>query len=133
VLWAAGARFGPLAPEAPALLPGKRVLIDNTAALLSGGGHAPAMLRRYFDLAIEGVANDHRAPAGLEKKALLAWVVKAAERAGARDDPRELRERVLAAAKQRARPHAVAHLARRIHRFRTEMSDGHGPHRRPRA
>src|SRR5262245_21986362 len=49
-------RFGPPLPPAPALAPGKGLLIENTALLLRQGGHSIHTLARYLDSTSQDVA-----------------------------------------------------------------------------
>lgn len=121
-LWAAAVRVGrPLA--APAMLaPGKGLLVDATLALLRRGGHAPYLLRRYRDEVFHEVARARRA-APADDTAALA-VALSALRAACGDDPRALHERVERLAAGGAGATEVLAVARRLHRYREELTRG---------
>jgi AAA lid domain len=57
VVWAGAGRFGKPLPGASRPLAGKTVLIANTAALLTRGGHSAASLERYFRQTLQAVAS----------------------------------------------------------------------------
>jgi hypothetical protein len=127
VLWAGAARFGKPAAAAAALPAGKQALIDNTAGLLAAGaerdprglrGHAADSLARYYRQTVRAVASE-------------LFV-------GSERGERETRERLqrisdgrrlgmnLAGLEFRVRnpEGSDLELARAIHRWRLEMTDG---------
>ncbi len=73
-VWQAAVRFGTPALPPPAILPGKRALIDNIAALVATAGREGAMAPRYTALVAATVAQRRHAPPGLSGPALGAWL-----------------------------------------------------------
>ena len=135
VLWAGAGRFGkPLPPPRP-LAPGKAVLIDNTAELLARGGHVEESLAQYHRYTLQAVAAHLLLPPDLPPAALAARLAQLAPRSPAggragRAGPGELAaiERRMArlgsTAPGRRREERAAALARSLHRWRSEMTDG---------
>ncbi len=62
--WAFGSRLGKPRPPPPALPPGKRLLIDNTARLLLAGGEHADALRRYMRVTLARQARRFALTAG---------------------------------------------------------------------
>ncbi len=125
VLWAGMGRFGKPLPVAPALAPGKEVLIDNTAALLTYGGHAADSLARYYRQTLRGLAAALYLPADLSEEALRQRLEEIARRRGARADLAALARQVERLAGDRDAARQAAGVAARLHRWRREMTDGH--------
>jgi hypothetical protein len=105
LLVARGRRFGVPEPAAPAIAPGKRFLIDNTAALLGYGGHTTDALERYLAAAVQAV------PGPPDRDAVAAF-------------EREIRAVA-------GRPQRALAIAARIHRWRQEKTDGSPGHLKP--
>ena len=128
LLWAATGRFGKPLPPPPPLAPGKDYLIDNTAALLGAGGHAGAALRRYLATTVQDVARSLHAPPQLTAEATIRWLDGlAGARAIAGPRLAELEHEVAqASAARRERARRVAATARRIYRWKQEMTHGSG-------
>jgi hypothetical protein len=119
LLWASMRRFGAPLPPRPALEPGPRFLVENTAELLRYGGHSAAVLARYLRGAVRDVGAALRPPAGLRGPALTEWLDRLAEGRGLAARLAEL-ERELPG-------HGEAELVRRaraIHQWRAEMIHG---------
>lgn len=128
LLWAATGRFGKPLPAAPPFSPGKDYLIDNTAALLGAGGHAGAALGRYLATTVQEVARALHAPPHLTAEATAGWLDGLANARGI-SAPRlaELeRDVAQAAAARRERARRVVATARRIYRWKQEMTHGSG-------
>jgi len=133
LLWAATGRFGRPAPPAPPVAPGKEFLIENTAALLRFGGHAGFALRRYLATSVQEVARALHAPPGLDLTGTARWLDRVAEGRGLALRLAELEREVGEAGKARGeRARRMVDTARRIHRWRQEMTHGseHGPRAR---
>jgi hypothetical protein len=125
LVWAAIGRFGKPEPTTAALAPGKAFLIDNTAALLYLGRHGGHSLARYLDHAVRDVAAALHVPAGLDASARERWLERVGAARGVSVRLPALRrevERARTAAADGARQTVDA--ARRIHRWRQEMTDG---------
>ncbi|MBX3462091.1 MAG: hypothetical protein KF830_02895 [Planctomycetes bacterium] len=75
VLWAACGRFGAPVPAPPALVAGKRFLIDNVAALLRRGSHHGPSLRRYGRQRMRTTAEALHAPRGLSDELCADFVI----------------------------------------------------------
>jgi hypothetical protein len=125
LLWAATGRFGKPVVAPPVIAPGKEFLIDNTAALLRFGGHAGHALRRYLQTTVQEVARLLHAPTGMDLNATARWLEQVAEtrRVPIRlvDLEREVGE---AGQARRERERRVVDTARRIYRWRQEMTHG---------
>ena len=125
VAWSATARFGSPLPPEPGLVPGKTVLIDNTASLLRFGGHGTAILKRYAAVTLRDVAHRLNAPRKLKGGDLIAWVDRVGEARGAKRTFRDLQDRAdsLEGNVRRDGPH-LARLAGRLYQWRREIIDG---------
>ena len=127
LIWAATGRFGKPVVAPPVIAPGKEFLIDNTAALLRFGGHAGHALRRYLQTTVQEVARTLHAPSGLDLHATARWLEQVAE---TRRVPIRLidleREVDQAGQARRERERRVVDTARRIHRWKQEMTHGSG-------
>jgi hypothetical protein len=125
VLWAGTGRFGAPAPAPPALEPGKRLLVGNTAQLLRLGGHAGPAVERYLRTTVHDVARAVHAPPGLGADRLREFLEELGAARGLEDGPGafERAAREVGAAPSGRGARAVA-LARRVHRWREEMTHG---------
>lgn len=125
LLWAATGRFGKPIVAPPVIAPGKEFLIDNTAALLRFGGHAGHALRRYLQTTVQEVARLLHAPTGMDLNATARWLEQVAE---TRQVPIRLveleREVGEAGQARRERERRVVETARRIYRWKQEMTHG---------
>lgn len=125
LLWAATGRFGKPVVAPPVIAPGKEFLIDNTAALLRFGGHAGHALRRYLQTTVQEVARTLHVPSGLDLHATARWLEQVAE---TRRVPIRLvdleREVDQAGQARRERERRVVDTARRIYRWKQEMTHG---------
>jgi hypothetical protein len=124
LLWAATGRFGPPEGPEPAHAAGKRVLTDNTAALLAEGPHAPLVLQRYLDTRIRRAGAAFGAPGGLGPSELADWLTR--HEAGRVTVSIEiLRQRVADLSGRESRQEARAlEIARAIRRWKEEILDG---------
>lgn len=95
---------------------GRRVLIENTAALGQYAGHDADALDRYWKLTFEAVARALHAPANLERPETYRWLTRIGEGRGITDAPA-----ALAHAAQSAPPAERLAVARRIHHWRRAM------------
>ena len=135
LLWSATGRFGKPRPAAPAVAPGKRFLIDNTAELIRFGGHSAHALERYLHATVQEVARASHAPAHLGPGELRDWLLRAAKARQVDTDLAAL-EREVAEVVNPDKPHGSRAAARalaaahRIHRWRQEMTNGSAGHSR---
>jgi hypothetical protein len=128
LLWAATGRFGkPVTGADSALAPGKEFLIDNTAALLRFGGHSGGALLRYLQTTAQDAARALHAPANLDEAATARWLDELAGARGLAIRLADLEDEAGEAAEARTdRNRRVVDAARRIHRWRQEMTHGSG-------
>jgi len=122
-------RFGAPLAVAPALTPGRALLIENTASLLAAGGHSAHSLGRYFDGTLSDLAHTLHAPPSLHGSRLLTHLADSGRRRGVKHDVRALERRVAQLrSSARPAPSAVLATAREIHGWRKEMLRGSGNH-----
>jgi hypothetical protein len=123
-LVAAAARFGAPRAAPPRVPPGKRALVDSTAALLDGGGHHAESVRHYLRMTLRHTAAAlGLSPADADPLAALASVARARD---VRADITLIAQQVDALPSRGPRAHAHAHaLAAAIDAWRKEMLDGH--------
>lgn len=124
-LWLAVLRFGAPERPAPALGRGSEVLIENTARLLELGRSEPETVARYFYMSLARVAG--RLGVTGEGADLCGHLALIGRARSVGDDPRRLAARVdeMIAAGGRSSParrHSALGLARRIARWRREMT-----------
>ncbi|MEC9442783.1 MAG: DUF4350 domain-containing protein [Myxococcota bacterium] len=125
ILWAGVLRFGPARREEEVHRPGKRFFIDNTAELLTLGGHSTYMLERYVWMMLGEVAFKLNAPSHLEKTQLVVWLQQQADRKGVEIDLHKLTQTVMimTVEEKRVRPQRLLVLARQTYRFHKAMID----------
>ena len=125
VLWAGMGRFGQPLPVPPAIEPGKRFLIENTAELLKLGGHSPHTLSRYLRSSVREVSRALHAPSGTGSAGSRKWLDRAGEARGIRISLSQLEASVADIIRTKRKEDAsVIAVAWRIHEWRTEMLDG---------
>lgn len=120
MLWAGMRRFGAVTPLPSALGRGRRVLVENTAHLLWFGGHSPDALSRYWSESLRATAERLHAPLRLDPHALRAWLDGVGKSRHLPQTTADLDEAVARAGHDGPRMLAAA---RRIHRWRTAMSE----------
>ena len=127
LVWAAMGRFGAPLPVSAPLKAGKTTLIGNAAGLLSYGGHAGAMLRRYLAVTVGDVAQRVHAPAQLNEAALFDWLERIGRTRQVQMTPTALRRDAEGAAAGR-HPDArrLLQAARNLYRWKQEMLHGPG-------
>jgi hypothetical protein len=123
VLWAGMGRFGKPRGDEPRFTDGKRVLIDNSAQLLSLGGHTAESLGSYFEQTLRAVAAHYFLPSDLPPERLVRRLQRLAEHRGVDVDLGALRDRIAVVGAGSSTERAVR-LARQLYRFRQEMIDG---------
>lgn len=124
-LWSGIRRFGAPQPPQPAIEPGKRFLIDNTAALLQFGGHTAHALRRYYNTTVRDVARNLNAP-DLDDSGLEAWLERVGSNKGVNVRLADVRADVAAVtANKKVQPRSVVLAANRLYYWKQEML--HGP------
>ncbi len=125
IVWTGCGRFGKPVPAAPRVTDGKRVLIDNATQLLSLGQHSTDSLRVYFDHTLRVVGAHYFLRADLPMDRLLTRLQGISDARGVRVDLADLSKRMQRAGTGRAGTSEQAvRLARRLHRWRQEMTDG---------
>jgi hypothetical protein len=128
VLWAGMGRFGSPLPAAAGLPAGKEVLIANTAELLAQGGQAADSLARYYQQTLRAVAARFFLPPDLPERELALRLSELGKRRGSPLDLLAFAGRIASlggTARDRKTEPRVAALARRLYRWRLEMTDGH--------
>lgn len=116
--WHAAMRFGPALRPARAFALGKRALADNSAALIKLARREPAMAPRYAAVERSAAARLVGAPKDLEPEALDAFLDRLSATREAEDRFTDLAERA-ARVKDNS---ALMEIARRLHRWRLEMT-----------
>jgi len=124
VLWAGMGRFGKPLPPPTALAAGKETLIDNTAKLLANGGHAADSLQRYFAATTRAVAAHYFLPPDLAESERLARLQRLTGRRGPGLDLATLERSFQELPPGRRGEERAARLARQLHDWRGEMTDG---------
>jgi len=124
VLWAGMGRFGKPLPAPTALAAGKETLIDNTAKLLASGGHAADSLQRYFGATTRAVAAHYFLPPDLAEGERLARLQRLTDRRGRTFDLAALERSFQELPPGRRGEERAARLARQLHDWRREMTDG---------
>lgn len=124
LLWAGMGRFGkPLpAPRGPG--DGKQVLIDNTARLLTHGGHSAESLARYVRQTVRALAAHFAFPPDLPEAEALARLQRLSGQRRLGMDLALLEAQVAAAPTGEVAAHWTLSLAQDLHRWRQEMTDG---------
>ncbi|MGH7024831.1 MAG: hypothetical protein ACREEB_14750 [Caulobacteraceae bacterium] len=111
-------RFGPARRETRALAHGKQALVDNTAALVRMAGREAAMGEPYATLTRELAARAVGAPRNLTGEALTAFL----DRVGARRHAADTVGVLSLLARAAANPNRLLATARRLYRWRVEMT-----------
>ena len=127
-LWAALRRFGRPLERPPRVARGKHTLLDNTATLLALGHHAGHGVREYFRATMRSLARTYGLPTELSDEDRLAAIADLAKRRGAKGDVHVLAAHAKALVDRRGDERRAMHVARDIHRFRMEMTDGAATH-----
>ena len=123
VLWAGMGRFGKPLPPPLALAAGKEVLIDNTAKLLTGGGHAGDSLARYFRQTTRAVAAHYFLPPDLPEGERLARLQRITDARGGKLNFASLEQSLRAFPEGRRGAEQAEKTARRLHQWRVEMTN----------
>ena len=127
LLWAAMGRFGAPLPVTPPLKAGKTTLIGNAAGLLTYGGHAGAVLRRYLAVTVGDVAQRVHAPARLGEAETADWLERVGKARNVRMTPAVLRhDAESAAAGGHPDGRRLLQAARNLYRWKQEMLHGPG-------
>jgi hypothetical protein len=124
VLWAGMGRFGKPLPPPVALAAGKEVLIDNTAKLLTGGGHAGDSLVRYFRQTTRAVAAHYFLPPDLPDGERLARLQRITDARGSALNFATLEHDLRGLPDGRRGADQAEKIARRLHQWRVEMTNG---------
>ncbi len=125
-IWAGAMRFGPPREEEEAIAPGKAVLIENTAELLTFGGHTGYSAERYVWMVLRDTAANLNAPPTLTDQELVEWLQAEADVRGVDIRLKEVAHRTihLSVEDKSAKPKDLLKLARKVHAFREEMLHG---------
>lgn len=123
VVWAGARRFGAPRPPAPPYTDGKRVLIDNAAQLLALGRHSAESLERYFSRTLRAVAARFGMQVDRSPDVLVPELQRLSDARGVDISLDAIRRRIREGLP--SDDHAVR-LARHLHRWRKEMTDGPG-------
>jgi uncharacterized protein DUF4350 len=124
VLWAGMGRFGKPLPAPAGLAAGKEILIDNTAKLLAGGGHAGDSLADYFRQTTRAVAAHYFLPPDLPDGERLARLQRISDARGGEVKLASLERRISQLPDGRRGEEQAARIARRLHDWRVEMANG---------
>ncbi|MGM0557230.1 MAG: DUF4350 domain-containing protein [Myxococcota bacterium] len=126
-IWAGMGRFGKPREAEPAIAPGKRFLIDNTAQLLQTGGHDTHMLRRLAWAIVEHVGREIRAPSELERWERVRWIDKVNERRGLEFELEPFMKSIesLASGRDSARPATMLERARTLYEWKEDILHGY--------
>lgn len=123
VLWAGMGRFGkPLPPPSP-LSAGKEILIDNTAKLLTNGGHAVDSLAQYFRQTTRAVAAHYFLPPDLPEPERLARLQKLTAARGYALSLGEVEQSIGRVPPGPRGAEVAARIARRLYHWRLEMTN----------
>lgn len=128
LVWATARRFGAPAPEAPALEGGKAALVDNTASLLTHGGHHLAIVDRYTQTMRQEVARRLHAPVDGDGEDTVIWLDRVGRARGVGQPFSKLLVE-LADLRSTGRPGApvranAMRAARHVNQWKREMLDG---------
>ena len=125
MMWMAAGRFGAPVAQDSAADKGPDFLINNTADLLANSGHAPFVLRRYFQAAVARISSRlHVDPPASRPAAHDRFVNISRNRCPDFDfDEMETRVTVLEKLKS-TRPGEVRETATTIYRWQQEMTNG---------
>ena len=124
VLWAGMGRFGKPLPAPAGLAAGKEVLIDNTAKLLAGGGHAADSLARYFRQTTRVVAAHYFLPPDLPDGERLMRLQRITNARGSKLSLVDLEASIRRLPESRRGGEPAEKIARRLHQWRVEMTNG---------
>jgi len=124
VLWAGMGRFGKPQPAPGGLAAGKDVLIDNTATLLTSGGHAAESLASYHRQTVQVLAASLFLPPGLSAPEARRRLEEVARSRGLRIDLAAVEQQVEALDGERDAAVRALAIARRLYRWRQEMTHG---------
>lgn len=126
-IWAGMGRFGKPKETAPAIEPGKRFLIDNTAQLLQTGGHDTHMLRRLAWAVVDHVAREIRAPSELQRWERVRWIDKVNARRGLEFELEPFMKSIesLASGRESARASTMLDKARTLYEWKKDILHGY--------
>lgn len=128
VLWAGMGRFGKPLPAPGGLAAGKDVLIDNTATLLSHGGHAAGSVARYHRQTVQSVAAAFFLPPGLPEHEVQRRLEGVSRSRGSHIDLAVLERQVDRLGDEPGAAPRALRLAGRLYRWRQEMMHGQSSH-----
>jgi hypothetical protein len=133
LLWATLGRFGTPQPVPPPISAGRQGLLENIAKLVEFTGHQEVMVKRYVLETLRDVGRQLHAPRGLSTAALIGWLQRVGAARGVETDCTAVIGEVAPLGEGRRRsPAALARLARQIHRWKGEITDGRSGHPRNR-
>lgn len=124
LVWAGLGRFGKPLPVAGGLEAGKEVLIDNTARLLAGGGHAADSLARYYRQTMRAVAAWFFLPPDLPEPEMVARLQQLANSRRVAVDLVAIERRIQALPEGPRAAERAARIARSLYEWRLEMTHG---------
>ncbi len=134
LMWAAAGRFGAPVPVPRPYKSGKAALIDNAANLLETGGVAGDVFARYVASVQRDVARRLHAPRRLDARELVDWLDRIGRARGLDETLGALmREADDLMQRARADDARLLRVARRLNRWRQEITDGPRSHRDRRA
>jgi hypothetical protein len=122
VLWAGMGRFGKPLPARRGLRPGKEILIENTAKLLEGGGHAAEALERYFRQTLRAVAARYFLAPDLPEGETIARLQPLSKGKGLPLDLAAVAGRIRSLPRDRRSAEAAVGIAGSLYRWRQEMT-----------
>lgn len=125
LIWMAGGRFGAPLPPAPARDRGQEFLIDNTADLLNYSGHAPFVLKRYFQTAVISICRRLHVEVPGSRPAAHTRFVNISRNRCPDFDFDKMKTKVTVLEKlENTRPAEVLNTAEAIYRWQQEMTNG---------
>lgn len=122
VLWAGMGRFGKPLPARRGVRPGKEILIENTAKLLEGGGHAAEALEHYFRQSLRAVAALYFLPPDLPEGETIARLQPLSKGRGLPLDLAAVAGRIRSLPRDRRSAEAAVGIAGPLYRWRQEMT-----------
>ena len=124
LVWAGVGRFGKPLPVSHGAGAGKEILIDNTARLLAGGGHAADSLARYYRQVTRSAAAYFFLPPDLPEPETIARLQQIANGRKVKVDLVAIERRIQALPAGPRAAERAARIAKALYDWRLEMTNG---------